>query len=136
MPRPFVLVLLGLVLGIAAVVAAPGDAGAHVAPAAHVASAAAPAAAGTALVAGQEPDAPADDGTGASEDGPVIDEPLPGENIIPEPNSGRPPEEAGDRGGALQAAVFVAILAGVAGIVAMIVRESRRNRARGVGAEH
>lgn len=132
MPRRSVLVVLGLVLGVTALVAAPraaGAAGAHVAPAAVSDRA------GTPLVAGQEPDAPADDGTGASEDDPV-DEPLPGENIIPEPNSGRAPEDAGDRGGALQALVFVAILAGVAGIVAMIVRESRRNRARGVGVGH
>jgi hypothetical protein len=120
MRRRPVLALLGLVLAAAALVA--------------VASATAvPASAGAPLVTGQEPDAPADDGTGASEDD-TVDEPLPGEDIIPQPNSGRSPEEAGDRGGALQVLVFVAILAGVAAIVAMIVRESRRNRARQVGA--
>jgi hypothetical protein len=130
MRRRPVLVLLGLVLAAIALVAAPrvaGAAGAHVTPAAV------PGAAGAPLVSGQEPDAPADDGTGASEDG-TVDEPLPGEDIIPQPNSGRSPEEAGDRGGALQVLVFVAILVGVAAIVAMIVRESRRNRARRVGA--
>jgi hypothetical protein len=122
-----VLVLLGLVLAATTLVAAPGTAGAH------LADAAVPAAAGAPPVTGQEPDAPADDGTGASEDD-TVDEPVPGDNIIPQPNSGRSPEEAGDRGGALQVLVFVAIVVGVAGIVVMIVRESRRNRARQVGA--
>jgi hypothetical protein len=56
-------------------------------------------------------------------------EPEPG--IIPRPDSGRPPTEAGDRGGALQIAVLLAIVVGVGLIAAMIVRESRRNRAVG-----
>lgn len=52
------------------------------------------------------------------------------QGIIPEPNSGRDPDEAGDRGGALQLAVLVAIVAGVAVIATLVVRESRRNLAR------
>ena len=88
---------------------------------------AAPARAGAVAVApAQEPDAPADDSTGDSAD---EDQPVEGADIIPEPNSGQQPEEAGDRGGALQIVVFVLIVAGVGGIVAMFVRESRRNRA-------
>jgi hypothetical protein len=122
MRRRPALVLLGLVLAATILVATPA-----------AADAAVPGAAGAPLVTGQEPDAPADDGTGASEDD-TVDEPLPGEDIIPQPNSGRSPEEAGDRGGALQVLVFVAILVGVAAIVGMIVRESRRNRAGRVGA--
>lgn len=51
------------------------------------------------------------------------------QGIIPEPNSGHAPTEAGDRGGALQIAVFLGILVGVGGIGALIVRESRRNLA-------
>ena len=49
-------------------------------------------------------------------------------SIIPRPNRGSEPDDAGDRGGALQAVVFGAILAGVIGIGALIVRESRRSR--------
>ncbi|MBN2624618.1 MAG: hypothetical protein JXA83_14665 [Acidimicrobiales bacterium] len=75
----------------------------------------------------QEPDAPADDGTGGSADE-VGEEPLQGDDIIPKPNSGRHPAEAGDRGGALQVLVLGLIVAGVGGIAAMVMRESRRNR--------
>jgi hypothetical protein len=86
----------------------------------------------------QEPDAPADDGTGGSaddgDDGGDDDrrgenpEPAEGDSIIPEPNSGREPEEAGDRGGALQVLVFVLIVGGVGGIAALVVRDARRSR--------
>lgn len=48
--------------------------------------------------------------------------------IIPEPGSGAEPDEAGDRGGALQIAVFVLLVAGVGAIVALVVRSSRRAR--------
>jgi hypothetical protein len=58
------------------------------------------------------------------------DTPVPAQDIIPEPDSGRPPEDAGDRGGALQGVVFVLILVGVGGITAIVVRESRRSRQR------
>jgi hypothetical protein len=81
----------------------------------------------------QQPDAPADDGTGASNDGDDGEreqnpEPQEGDSIIPDPNSGREPTEAGDRGGALQVLVFVLIVAGVGGIVAKVVRDARRAR--------
>ena len=56
------------------------------------------------------------------------DEPLPGGDIIPQPDSGVEPEDAGDRGGALQLTVFVVMLAGIALIVTLIVRESRKAR--------
>ena len=56
------------------------------------------------------------------------DQPVPGNDIIPEPDSGVAPEDAGDRGGALQVTVFAAILLGIATIVALAVRESRRAR--------
>jgi hypothetical protein len=122
MRRRPVLVILGLAVGATILVAAPAHAGAAPGPIAG--------AGGRAVVAaaGQEPDAPADDGTGGSEDG-EPDEPLPGDDIIPEPNSGRAPEEAGDRGGALQVLLLVLLVAGVGGIAVMIVRESRRSRA-------
>lgn len=51
------------------------------------------------------------------------------EGIIPEPNSGREPEDAGDRGGALQSVLFAALVLGVAGAAFVLVRQSRRARA-------
>lgn len=50
-------------------------------------------------------------------------------HIIPEPNSGVAPTDAGDRGGSLQTVVFVIVLAGVGVIGALVVRESRKARA-------
>jgi hypothetical protein len=58
------------------------------------------------------------------------DTPVPAQDIIPEPNSGRAPDDAGDRGGVLQGVVFLLILVGVGGVVALAVRESRRSRSR------
>jgi hypothetical protein len=58
------------------------------------------------------------------------DAPLPGQEMIPEPNSGRPPSDAGDRGGALQGVVLLLIVIGVGGIAGLALRESRRVRAR------
>jgi hypothetical protein len=58
------------------------------------------------------------------------DAPLPEQDMIPEPNSGRPPTDAGDRGGALQGLVFALIVIGVGGIAVLAVRESRRARVR------
>lgn len=49
--------------------------------------------------------------------------------IIPEPNTGVEPSDAGDRGGALQTALFVLIVAGVGVIGFLVLRESRRKRA-------
>lgn len=56
-------------------------------------------------------------------------EPASGGNIIPEPNSGSEPDDAGDRGGALQTALFVGIVVAIAGGVALVVRQSRQARA-------
>ncbi|HEX6422435.1 MAG TPA: hypothetical protein VFZ79_03090 [Acidimicrobiales bacterium] len=75
----------------------------------------------------QQPDAPA--GAGQGDDAPATTaEPVPDQDIIPRPDSGREPAEAGDRGGALQALVFVLIVGGVVGIAAMAVRDARRHR--------
>jgi len=109
---------LALVL-VGAAVAAP-------AAAAVRAHAAGPTGPGEPAVAGQEePGTPAGEGDGRTETTP---QPVPGADIIPKPNSGHPPREAGDRGGALQILVFVLIVAGVGGIAAAVVRESRRKR--------
>jgi uncharacterized protein HemX len=56
---------------------------------------------------------------------------VPTQDIIPEPDSGKAPEEAGDRGGGLQLAVFglvVAALAGGGGYVALQSRRARQAR--------
>jgi hypothetical protein len=89
-----------------------------------------------AVAGAQEPDAPADDGTGGSADEEPEDNPQPGaveQDIIPRPNSGEAPTEAGDRGGALQILVFVAIVAGLGTIALLATRDVRRSRARRAG---
>ena len=50
--------------------------------------------------------------------------------IIPEPNSGEEPEDAGDRGGALQTVLFGLMLLGVVAIGFFVYRESRKARER------
>ncbi len=67
------------------------------------------------------------DGGGSST---TDDTPVPAQDIIPEPNSGRAPDDAGDRGGVLQGVVFLLIVVGVGGVVTLVVRESRRSRSR------
>ncbi len=52
-----------------------------------------------------------------------------GGDIIPEPNSGAEPEDAGDRGGALQTVLFVAIVGAVVVMGTIVVRQSRKVRA-------
>jgi hypothetical protein len=53
---------------------------------------------------------------------------LPEPHIIPEPNSGHAPEDAGDRGGALQLVLLAVVVVGVGGGVAYVVHQSRRAR--------
>ncbi|MDY7106867.1 MAG: hypothetical protein S0880_37310 [Actinomycetota bacterium] len=95
----------------------------------------------------QDAPAPADDGTGSGEgvgepadtDFPTgdVDE-TPG--IIPAPNSGVEPADAGKRGGAYQTVLFVAVCTAIAAIYALAVRDSRRSKRRGdradTGSEH
>ena len=66
--------------------------------------------------------------SGSSSEPPTTAEPPESPSIIPRPNSGSPPDDAGDRGGALQTALFVAILVAVVGAGAYVVRQSRRAR--------
>ena len=124
--RP-VAVLLALALAALVLMASPLHAGAAPRPVSDRA------------VVGQEPDAPADDGTGGSAGDEDDENPQPGapdQNIIPRPNSGQEPTEAGDRGGALQILVFVALIAGVGTIAFLATRDVRRSRARAAqGAE-
>ena len=53
---------------------------------------------------------------------------VPTQEIVPQPNSGTDPDEAGDRGGALQVTVLVLVVVAVGGAVVMVVRQSRRAR--------
>ena len=53
---------------------------------------------------------------------------VPAPDIVPEPNSGAEPTEAGDRGGALQLLVLGLVVVAVAGAVTHLVRQSRASR--------
>jgi hypothetical protein len=106
------------------VLAAAVPAGAAMAEMATVATVSSASTGGSAPAAAQQPE---DDPDG---DPTTDDAPLPGQDMIPEPNSGRPPRDAGDRGGALQGVVLLLIAGGVAGIAGLALRESRRARAR------
>jgi hypothetical protein len=52
----------------------------------------------------------------------------PNADIIPRPNSGTPPEDAGDRGGALQLTVLALLVAFPLVAALVIRRQMRRNR--------
>jgi hypothetical protein len=52
-----------------------------------------------------------------------------GGDIIPRPNTGVEPEDPGDRGGALQTALFIGIVGGIVVMGAVVVRQSRKARA-------
>ena len=53
---------------------------------------------------------------------------VPTQDIIPEPDSGEAPDEAGDRGGALQLLLLVVVVLAVAGGGWHIARQARRGR--------
>lgn len=63
-----------------------------------------------------------------AQDAPPTGAPAP--DIVPQPNSGHPPTDAGDRGGGLQLLVLGVVVAGVAGATAHLVRQSRAARDR------
>jgi len=114
MPRRTVAVIAAVLLaGFTLVLAVPAAAGAA-------------GAAGSAVIQQPEEDPDGDPSTD--------DEPVPEQDIIPEPDSGRPARDAGDRGGVLQGVVLLFIVVGVGGIATLIVRESRRGRADRVPA--
>lgn len=50
--------------------------------------------------------------------------------MIPEPNQGHAPRDAGERGGAAQLAVLAVVAGGLAIIVTLVMRESRRSTSR------
>lgn len=53
---------------------------------------------------------------------------APTPNIIPMPNSGHPPRDAGERGGAWQEGLFFLMCGAVLGIGGLIWRDSRKKR--------
>jgi uncharacterized protein HemX len=55
---------------------------------------------------------------------------VPSQDIVPQPNSGTPPQEAGDRGGALQLGLLALVVVAIGAAVAGLVRQSKRSRAR------
>lgn len=55
---------------------------------------------------------------------------APAPDIIPRPNSGTSPDDAGDRGGALQLVVLGAVVLGIGGAAAHLVRQARRSADR------
>jgi hypothetical protein len=55
-------------------------------------------------------------------------EPLPAPHIIPRPNEGHEPVDAGDRGGALQLGLLALLVVAVGGGAAYVVHQSRAAR--------
>ena len=53
---------------------------------------------------------------------------LPPAEMIPRPNSGQAPDDAGDRGGALQLLVFGLVVVAIGAGVTKVVLDSRRAR--------
>jgi hypothetical protein len=53
---------------------------------------------------------------------------APAPDIVPQPNSGHEPTEAGDRGGALQLLILGLVVVGVGGVVVHLTRQARRAR--------
>jgi len=51
--------------------------------------------------------------------------------IIPRPDSGTQPQEAGDRGGTLQLGLLTLLVVVIAGVVLVLVRQSQRARGNG-----
>lgn len=66
--------------------------------------------------------------TVAAQDSPPASQ-VPTQDIVPEPNSGTEPTEAGDRGGALQLLIPLLIVAAIGGGVWHVSRQARRNSA-------
>jgi DMSO reductase anchor subunit len=72
---------------------------------------------------------------GTQPDATTDDTPVPEQRIIPLPNTGHEPTDAGDPGGSLQIVVFVALVVGVSSIAALARRDIRKARRRAAAAE-
>jgi hypothetical protein len=51
---------------------------------------------------------------------------VPAQDIVPQPDSGERPTEAGDRGGGLQLAVLALVAVGIGVVVLRVVLQARR----------
>ena len=60
--------------------------------------------------------------------------PPPVQRIIPLPNSGHKPEDAGDPGGSLQVLLFVILIVGVSSIIGLALRDIRKAKRRQAAA--
>lgn len=65
----------------------------------------------------------------AGGDSPTTTEAPPAAEIIPKPNSGVAPTDAGDRGGGLQTVVFFLVIGGTAFMAFLVWRQSKKARA-------
>jgi uncharacterized protein HemX len=54
---------------------------------------------------------------------------VPAQDIVPRPNSGHEPTEAGDRGGALQLGILAIVVVAIGAAVLHLRRQSQRARA-------
>lgn len=70
----------------------------------------------------------------SAQDAPPSSGDVPTQEIVPKPNSGEAPDEAGDRGGALQLGLLALVVVAVGLAVANLVRQSRSARAEDRGA--
>jgi hypothetical protein len=71
-----------------------------------------------------------DDDAGGDATTPTLAEGGSTGDIIPRPGSGTPPDDVGDRGGAGQVGVFVAVCVALAVIFGLALRQARRAQAR------
>ena len=55
--------------------------------------------------------------------------PVPDQDIVPAPNTGEEPDDAGDRGGALQLGLLALVVIAIGGAIVVVVRQSRQARA-------
>jgi hypothetical protein len=55
---------------------------------------------------------------------------VPAQDIIPAPNAGEEPGDAGDRGGALQLAILALVVLAIGAAITVLVRQARRAQAR------
>ena len=53
---------------------------------------------------------------------------VPSQDIVPRPNSGSAPQEAGDRSGVLQIGLLALLVVAIGGAVLWVVHQSRRAR--------
>jgi hypothetical protein len=73
-------------------------------------------------------------GPAVAADGPPNTPDVPVQHIIPRPDSGQKPEDAGDRGGSLQLALLGLVCVTLAAGTAHVIRTSRKARGLSSGS--